>query len=138
MDHPGAITNPPDNSKTGTALLNVNGTVDETSTVTVVTGMGIQTASMNGKSFNIDTALSPGYNTIEITATDMAGNKSTQKRTIVYDDQKPSMAVTLPAQDIRTNLSGLTIQGVVFDPYTAVTVSIAMDGQTFTPQVIIF
>ena len=46
------------------------------------------------------------------------------------------MAVTLPAQDIRTNLSGLTIQGVVFDPYTAVTVSIAMDGQTFTPQVI--
>lgn len=129
------VSLPADNSKTATALMDVTGSVDETSTVTVKLGESVQTAAMTGSAFIAPLALIPGYNTIEVTATDLAGNRSSQKRTVVYDDQSPSLAVTIPAQDIRTNLGGLTIRGAVSDLYTAVSVSIGMDGLTFTPPV---
>lgn len=130
------ITAPADNSKTATALATISGTVDETSTVSVTLGNNIQTAVMNGTTFTADLNLVPGINTIEVVATDLAGNTGSQKRTIIYDDQKPSLAITIPAQDIRTNLSGLTISGSASDIYTAVTVSITMDNQTYTPTVV--
>lgn len=78
----------------------------------------------------------PGINTIEVTATDGAGNTSSQKRTVIFDDQKPALAITFPAQDIRTNKSDITITGTVSDPYTAVTVSILIEGMTYTPAVV--
>ena len=40
-----------------------------------------------------------------------------------------------PSQDITTNQSTLTLQGTVSDSLSTVTVSITMDGQTFTPTV---
>ncbi len=130
------ITAPADNSKTSTALVDVTGTVDETSTVQVKLGSNSQAATMNGTNFIAGVMLAPGSNTIEVTATDLAGNSSSQKRSLVYDDQKPSLAITLPAQDIRTNQTTLLLQGTVADPYTAVTVGITMDGQTYTPPVV--
>lgn len=130
------VTVPADNSKTGAALIDVTGSVDETSTVTVALGSSVQTAAMTGSAFTAPLVLAPGYNTIEVTATDLANNRNTLKRTVVYDDQKPSLAVTIPALDIRTNLGGLTIRGTVSDPYTAVTVTITMDGQFFYPPVV--
>ncbi len=130
------VTKPADNSKTGIALVDVTGTVDETSTVTVKIHGSIQNAAMNGTAFTATVTLVSGLNTIEVTATDLAGNQSTQKRTVLFDDQQPSLAVTLPAQDISTNQSSFTIKGTASDPLTAVTVSITMDGQTFTPPVV--
>jgi len=129
------ITAPADNSKVGSALVAVTGTVDETSTVTVKLGGSIQTAAMNGSNFTATVNLVSGTNTIEVTATDLVGNSSTQKRTITYDDQNPSLAIIFPTQDIRTNQSYLTIQGTTSDPYSAVTVNVAMDGQTYSPTV---
>ena len=134
------ISTPADNSKTANTLSTVSGTVNETSTVTVEPinslGSNITGAAMNGTNFAAELNLVPGTNTILVTATDLAGNTSSQKRTVIYDDQKPSLAITIPAQDIRTNLAGLTIRGTVSDLYTAVTVSITMDGQTYTPAVV--
>jgi prenyltransferase beta subunit len=130
------ITAPADNSKTGAALLDVTGTVDETSTVQIKLGSDTQTAAMTGTAFNASVTLVPGGNTVEITATDLAGNANTQKRSVIYDDQAPSLAITEPAQDIRTNQASLLLQGSVADAYTAVTVSIDVDGQTFAPEVI--
>lgn len=130
------VTVPADNSKTGAALIDVTGSVDETSTVTVTLGSSTHTAAMTGSVFTAPLVLTPGYNTIEVTATDLANNRNTLKRTVVYDDQNPSLAVTIPALDIRTNLGGLTIRGTVSDPYTAVSVTITMDGQTFYPPVV--
>jgi uncharacterized repeat protein (TIGR02543 family) len=130
------IITPADNSKTANPLATVSGTVNETSTVTVKLGSNSQIAAMNGQNFTTDLQLVPGINTIEVTATDLAGNTSTQKRTVIYDDQKPSLAIIMPAQDIRTNQAMLTLVGTASDPYTAVTVSITMDGQTFTPAVV--
>ena len=131
-----AVTTPADNSKTGTALLEVSGTVDKTSAVTVKIKDIVQSAVMNGGAFTATITLDPGYNTIDITAADLAGNQSSLKRTVVFDDQVPSLAVTVPNQDIRTNQSSLTIKGTVYDALTAVGVTISKDNEIFTPPVI--
>lgn len=131
-----AVTTPADNSKTGKMLLEVSGTVDETSAVTVKIKDLVQSALMNGGAFTATVILEPGYNTIEITAADLAGNRSTLKRTVVFDDQVPSLAVTVPSQDIRTNQRSLTIKGTVSDDLSAVGVTISKDNEIFTPPVI--
>jgi len=131
-----AVTTPADNSKTGKVLLEVSGTVDKTSTVTVKRKDIVQNALMSGEAFTTTLILEPGYNTIEITATDLAGNQSSLKRTVLYDDQKPSLAITEPNQDMRTSQRGLTIKGTVNDALTSVGVTINKDNEIFTPQVI--
>jgi hypothetical protein len=131
-----AVTAPADNIKTGKVLLDVNGTVDETSTVTVKVKDTVQSALMNGGAFTATINLDPGFNTIEIIATDLAGNRSSVKRTVIFDDQAPSLAAIAPNQDIRTNQSSLTIKGTVYDALTAVGVTITKDNETFTPKVI--
>ncbi|WP_168205823.1 MBG domain-containing protein [Geobacter sp. FeAm09] len=130
------IAAPADNSKTATALATVNGTVDENSSVAVKLGSEIINAAMNGTSYTAYVTLVPGINTIVVTATDLAGKTNALKRTVIYDDQSPNLAITIPSQDSRTNQANLTIRGTVSDPYTDVTVSIAMDGQTYTPAVV--
>ena len=129
------VDTPADNAKTATDVMNVTGTVDETSTVMVKLGTAVQQASLNGTGFSAPVTLIPGINTVDVTATDLAGNTSTQKRTVVYDDQKPSLAVVEPPQDIRTNQSGLILRGTVSDPYTLVGVTVTMDDQSYTPPV---
>jgi hypothetical protein len=131
-----AVTTPADNSKTGKALLEVSGTVDETSAVTIKIKDNMQSALMNGGAFTATLILEPGYNTIEITAADLAGNQSSLKRTVVFDDQVPSLALTVPNQDIRTNKGSLAIKGTVHDPLTAVGVTISKDNEILTPPVI--
>jgi len=131
-----AVTTPADNSKTGKVLLEVSGTVDKTSTVTVKRKDIVQSALMNGGTFTATVTLEPGYNTIEITAVDLAGNLSALKRTVLYDDQKPSLAIIEPNQDMRTRRNGLTIKGTVNDALTAVGVTISKDNEIFTPPVI--
>lgn len=130
------ITAPADNAKTASPIMSVTGTVNETSTVTVKLGTSVQQAAMDGAGFITSDSLIPGINTIEVTATDLAGNTSSQKRTVIYDDQKPSLAVTDPPQDIRTNQSGLILKGTASDPYTQVGVTVTMEGQSHTPQVV--
>jgi hypothetical protein len=110
--------------------------VDENSTVTVKVNNGSpQTAAMTGTSFNSTHNLTSGINTLDITATDLAGNSSSQKRTVIYDSDKPTLAITDPAQDITTSQNSITVKGTVTDALTAVTISVAVNGQTFTPSV---
>jgi len=130
------IITPADNSKTASAQLDISGTVDETSIVVLKLGGVEQPTQLIDKKFSSFVTLVPGLNTIEVTATDVAGNASSQKRTVIFDDQKPALAITFPAQDIRTNKSDITVTGTVSDPYTAVTVSILFEGMTYTPTVV--
>jgi len=78
-----------------------------------------------------------GVNTIDITATDLAGNTSSAKRTVTYDNStsKFTLAVTYPAQDITTRSSSLTLKGTVTDASSRVKVRITMGGKTYTPEV---
>jgi hypothetical protein len=129
------ITSPADNVKTNQSLLDVTGTMDDQSTVTVkVNGSDPIPAVMNGNNFSLTVMLVYGLNTIEVTATDLARNTSTVKRTVTFDDQNPSLSVTDPNQDIKTNQSTVVIKGQVAD-ITAVTVKVTMDGTTYEPAI---
>lgn len=130
------INEPSDNSKTATSPIEIKGSVDETSTVTVKVNDSVQSAVMNGTDFAATVVPEPGWNTIEITATDIAGNPGSQKRSVLFDDRVPSLSITEPSQDIRTNKGSLTIGGTATDPYTAVGVTVAMDGSIMTPPVV--
>ncbi|MEK9137674.1 MAG: chitobiase/beta-hexosaminidase C-terminal domain-containing protein, partial [Bacteroidota bacterium] len=122
------ISSPADNSKTAVSVATVTGTIDENSAVTVTLNGGIpHDADIIGNTFTLDIALASGVNTIEATATDTAGNTSTQKRTVTYDDAKPSLAITDPSQDIWTNQGSVTIRGTVSDALTTVLVSVMVD-----------
>lgn len=127
------LSTPADNSKTKNPILLFEGSVDNEAVVELKMKDAVYPAAMTGLNFSASINASYGYNTVEITATDLAGNKSTIKRTVLFDDRQPSLSVTDPGQDIRTNQSSLTVKGSAGDELTAVTVSITMDGQTFAP-----
>ena len=131
------ITTPADNSITGETPITVTGTVNEAATVKARVGTGAwQTAQVYGASFIIQLTLANGQNTIEVTATDVAGNvvTATAKRTITFDGSAPALAITNPNQDITTALSSITLSGTVSDQ-SVVTVTITHNGQTYTPAV---
>ncbi|WP_041245589.1 CARDB domain-containing protein [Geotalea uraniireducens] len=127
------ITTPPDNSATAGPAIQVAGTTDEPASIEVRIGEPVQ--YFNGTSFSTTVALVPGLNTIDIKATDQAGNPANDKRTVIFDDQKPSLAITDPGQDLRTNQGSITVKGTVTDALTQPTVTITMGMDTFTPQV---
>ena len=127
------ITAPADNSVTNIVISNVTGTVDKTATVTIqVNGGSPVSADMTETSFNLPVTLAYSQNTIQVTATDLAGNIGTAKRTVTLDNQNPSLSVTYPAEDVTTNQDQITLTGQVSD-LTPVTVTVAVDGNVFTP-----
>lgn len=129
------IVTPADNIITRQPAISVTGAVDEKSSVTVkVNEAHPLPALMNGNNFSLTVTPDYGINTIEGTATDLAGNTSTSKRTVTFDDQIPSLAVTDPAQDVKTKDAQMILKGEVED-LTAITVMITMDGDIFTPAV---
>jgi hypothetical protein len=130
------VTTPADNSTTTQSFVTVTGTINETSTVTVKDNAGSpQSAAINGSSFTATVNLVSGLNTIDITATDLAGNSANAKRSVTFTPAVLSLAVTDPAQDITTNQATYAIKGTVSGAQTPVTVTITADGQTYTPPV---
>lgn len=131
-----SVSSPSDNSITSQSLVTVTGTTSETSVVTVKNNSGAhQNASINGTDFSSTVTLSAGVNTIEIIATDLAGNVASSKRTINYDNTNPSLSVTYPAQDITTYASSLMITGTVSDAFTSTTVNLTANGLSYAPTI---
>ncbi|TAN41053.1 MAG: hypothetical protein EPN25_05690 [Nitrospirae bacterium] len=127
------ILTPADNIKTKQNPMDLSGMVDEQSTVTVrINGADPVPAVLDGNNFSLSIILVYGLNTIEVTATDLSGNTSSAKRTLTFDDRTPELAVTDPAQDVKTNTPDMTVKGDVSDIST-VAVTITMDGNTYSP-----
>jgi hypothetical protein len=131
------VASPADNSATAKSVLVVSGTVDDpTALVSVKVNNGsASSALMDGTNFSLTLNLASGLNTIEITATDLVGNTSSVKRSITYDASAPTLAISSPAQDLKTTLGSITISGTVTDTLTATTVSVKVDTQSYTPTV---
>ena len=119
------VAAPMDNSITNSTVITVNGSVDKTSTV-MVSGV---VAAMNGNEWTAEINLQAGLNTIEITATDLYGNSSAVKRSVVLDSVKPILAISSPSQDIATNNPVITISGTVSDNSDTV-LMYSVDGMT--------
>lgn len=129
------ISRPSDNSVTNEADLTLSGTVDKTATVIVqVSGEHPAPAPMTGSAFSLPVALPFGQNTIQVTATDRAGNVGMVKRTVTFDNANPTIAVTYPAEDITTNQTSITLEGTVAD-LTGTTVTVTYDGTESAPPV---
>jgi hypothetical protein len=127
------VSAPPDNSTVATSFITVSGNVNETSTVAVTVNNGSpQFSSITGNTFSINVNLTPGVNTVTVAATDLAGNTSSAKRTITYDASKLTLAVTNPSQDMTTSLATMILMGTVTNSSKEITVTITMDGQTYT------
>jgi Glucodextranase, domain B len=130
---------PADNSMTTQPLATVTGTISESSTVSVNVNDGNpQAAAINGNSCTATVNLVSGVNTITITATDMAGNTSSIKRTVTYTvdtNTTLDLAVTNPIQDITSSDNVLNLRGNVVDPQGQVTVAVTMNGKTYKPEV---
>ena len=133
-----AVSAPADNSTTTQSFITLNGTISETSTVTVSVNNGSpQSAAITGSTYSATVNLAPGVNTIDISATDLAGNTTTAKRTVTYDNSNTSLslAVTSPSQDITTRNPSLILKGKVIDGQEHVTVTVSMNGRTYTPVI---
>jgi hypothetical protein len=121
---------------TGKSFITVKGSVDEKAKVTITSNdRPHRFANRSGNAFNGVVYLVPGINTITITAIDQAGNSSSSKRTITYDNDKPTLAVTEPVQDLTTTEPTITLSGSVADTLSDVTVSVTMAGQSHTPAI---
>ena len=137
------ISSPEDNIKTGKATIDVKGTTSEASIFEVAIYDGSQTelsresTAVPERFFATIANLVYGNNTIVVTATDATGNSSSEKRTVIYDNQKPSIAVIEPARDMRTDISILIVKGTVSDVLGAVTVTITQDGVLLGPPPIV-
>ena len=131
------ISTPVDYLKTNESFITVNGTINETSTVkTSVNGGPHEFAAINGNNFSSTVYLKHGMNTIIFKATDLAGNSSSLKRTVFFDDGKPNLAVTSPAKDMMTKKQQLLLKGKVKGIDGDLSVSIEMDGTTYSPAVV--
>ncbi|WP_198134517.1 fibronectin type III domain-containing protein [Geotalea uraniireducens] len=131
------ITTPADNSTLAASSVTITGSVDKNATVQATANSGSpQSAAMTNNTFTVTLNLAGGSNTIVISATDLAGNSASVKRTIVSDTTKPTLAITNPSQDITISEPALTISGTVTDALTDVSVTITCDGKTYTPQVV--
>lgn len=120
------IVSPMDNSFTNNVNLPVSGSIDETPQIITVAGVpAVVDSSTNTWTANID--LVAGLNTIEIMATDLAGNTSSLKRSVVLDTAKPILSISYPVQDIAQNQPGVGITGTVNDNST-IALSYSLNG----------
>ncbi|CAG0979954.1 Bacillopeptidase F [Geobacteraceae bacterium] len=117
------FTAPADGSYVTADHVTVSGTLDQTATISV----GGMPARMDGTSWSADVTLSPGINTIEVVAVDLAGNVTSVKRTVTYDTGSPALVISSPSQDLVTNLKTIGFAGHVTDP-SPVTLVADVDG----------
>jgi M6 family metalloprotease-like protein len=130
------ISSPADNINSAQPFAVITGTINKSATVTIkVNSSTPHNASIAGNSFNTNEILSPGINTLDITATDLAGNTSAVRRTVIFDNSAPSLTVSLPGQGITTAHTTFTIGGTATDSITRTTLKISVDGQNLAPAV---
>nr|WP_279342427.1 Ser-Thr-rich GPI-anchored membrane family protein [Geotalea sp. SG265] len=135
------ITSPADNLKTNQPFVQIGGDITgETAATIQVTvydrnqaPVDSQSASITGAKFTATANLAEGLNTVIITGRDQTGNESSFKRTVTYDNQKPTLAITEPAQDLRTNLHIMAIKGTVADALSDVAVTVQQDDRDAEP-----
>src|SRR6266516_424050 len=122
------LTSPADGLITKDTTATVSGTVTDLTAVTVnVNGIPLPVDSAGA--FHGAVALSEGSNILTVTATDAAGNATSQVRTVTRDTHAPVLAVTAPANGLITNQTSVTVSGSVTD---ASAVTVAVNGTPLT------
>lgn len=131
------VQQPVDGLVTNSAQLTVSGTYsDESQTMIVVNGAP---ATIQGNTFTATVMLNEGSNSINIIATDAAGNQSNVSRAVVRDSIAPIISVQQPSDYSYTNASQISVFGTIDDvTATAVTVNnnpVALNGSSFNSSI---
>ncbi|MHB8708912.1 MAG: hypothetical protein ACYC9I_08555 [Desulfuromonadales bacterium] len=131
-----SVTAPVDNLVSAQDILVVRGTVSELSTVSVtVNGGSPQLASLSGNVFTASVYLTEGLNTIAIQSVDPTGTISNAKRTVMFDNSNPTIAITEPDEDKIVSNQTLEIKGRVADIQSKVTVKLTMGDKVYNPVI---
>ncbi len=116
------VTSPGAGARVFSAQVTLDGTAaDLLSGLSNVTCNGVQ-ALVNGSHFNCGVMLSPGANSINIIATDVAGNTSASPLSLTYT-RVPTITITAPANLSYLNISPTTVTGTVDDLTATVVVN---------------
>jgi hypothetical protein len=117
-----AIASPANGSRVFVSHVTVGGPVADTlSGLASVTCNGAP-ATLNGANFSCGLTLTLGANSINVNATDIAGNTSTSPLTLTFAPA-PAVRFTSPANLSFLNLSPTTVTGTVDDPTATITVN---------------
>ncbi len=120
------VTNPVNGIITNQTTVSVNGSVHDSTAVTL-TMNGVPVTIGGAGSFNTQFSLIEGINTITFIATDAAGNFFTITRTVRKDATVPTLAISSPIDGTTTNESTILVEGTVYD---STTVTITINGTT--------
>ncbi|MBU5612458.1 PKD domain-containing protein [Geomonas azotofigens] len=80
--------------------------------------------------------LAVGVTTITLTATTQANLSSTRVITVTHETEAPTLTLTSPSGDVRPGQNSLVVSGTATDTVTSVRVTIAVNGQFYTPPVV--
>jgi len=104
-----------------TPQITVTGFLSEPASSVTVNGLA---APVAGTDFSLSgVPLVEGSNTINVEATDLAGNKSTATVTVNLDTAAPMITITSPVDGLLLNTPQITVAGSLSDPATSVTVN---------------
>lgn len=130
---------PTDSMHTKTAAVSIGGNVADNEAVRSVSvtyaGKTVDATVDNG-AFSADITLSAGSNTIEIVATDNAGNTQTETRTVVLDADQPTLSMVFPANGHSTQALVTTIRIHAEDNQSVDSVKVVMGDQDITASMV--
>jgi len=131
------VSAPADNCSSAQSLIDLTGTINDSSTTVTVTNNGAsQPVNISGTGFTSTVSLDSGINTIVVTATDLSSNTASAKRTVIYDSGALTLAVTDPDQDITIHKASFVLTGTIADASGKVTLRISRNGVVLTPPTI--
>ena len=117
-----AVTSHANGSRVFASPVAVSGTVaDALSGLASVTCNGVP-ATVNGDGFSCGVPTTPGTNSVNVLATDIAGNTSTSSLSLIFT-RAPIVTITSPANLSYLNISPTTVTGTVDDPTATITVN---------------
>ena len=123
---------PTESISTSTAVLTVSGNVADNETVHSVSvtcaGKTVDATLDNG-SFSAAVTLSEGNNTIDIVATDEAGNTQTETRLVVMDTEAPTLSMVFPSNGHATQALVTTMRIHAEDNQLIESVIVVLDDQ---------
>ena len=130
---------PTESLYTQTAAVSIGGNVADNEAVRSVSvtcaGKTVDATIDNG-TFSAEVTLSAGSNTIEIVATDEAGNTQTETRTVVLDADQPTLTMIFPANGHATQALVTTIRVEADDDQGVDSVKVEMGDQEVTADLV--
>ncbi len=105
----------------------VRGTVQDATAITALAADGM-TGTVAEGAFAIDVAIAPGPNTIEVAATDTAGNVGRAAVSVTLDADPPVITLAEPAEGAVTNQSAISVMGSIVETGILASAELACDG----------